>query len=441
LLIAEPKLFASKSVRASTFSDVHVRALHCAGRFLPWRPIVGIELSLGGGRVPVHVWTRDVDQNAIDQLRLIAQLPIVHGHIAAMPDVHGGHGATVGTVIPTRAALIPAAVGVDIGCGMLAARTTLVAADLPDGLYRLRRKLEEAVPIGFGQHAASKVRGSEQQRLARRLGSRLAALVGKHPGVTKMLRRFDDTWVCQLGTLGGGNHFIELCLDEVQRVWIMLHTGSRGIGNALGSYFIEAARKDMRRHRLNLPSEELAYVCDGSTLFDDYVEAVGWAQDYAALNRQRILTLLVDELRAQLPAFEVDEAVIDCHHNYVACETHFGESLWITRKGEIRAGAGDPGIVPGSMGAQSYIVRGLGEPQSYCSCAHGAGRRLSRGAARRRFTAADVEVQTRGLECRKDGGVIDEIPAAYKPIDEVMAQQRDLVEVLHTLRQVLCIKG
>jgi len=261
----------------------------------------------------------------------------------------------------------------------------------------------------------------------------------------KMQRRFDETWVCQLGTLGGGNHFIELCLDEEQRVWVMLHSGSRGIGNVIGRYFIEAARKDMMRHHVNLPDRDLAYFTEGSAWFDDYVEAVDWAQDYALLNRREMMRLILDVLQQQLSpsihAWKVEDEAINCHHNYVARETHWGEQLYVTRKGAISARDGEMGIIPGSMGAKSYIVRGLGNPESLCSCSHGAGRRMSRTAAKRKFSRQDLEEQTRNVECRKDGGVIDEIPGAYKDIDVVMANQSDLVEVAHTLKQVLCVKG
>ncbi|WP_148715947.1 RtcB family protein [Chitinolyticbacter meiyuanensis] len=393
------------------------------------------------GRVPVKVWTDEIESAAIQQLKNVAQLPIVHGHVAAMPDVHLGIGATVGSVIPTRGAIIPAAVGVDIGCGMNAVRTSLTAADLPDNLARLRSNIEAGVPVGFNQHAWDKVRGSAHQRAARPLDDRLDRIVGKHPGLMKMQRQFAQAWICQIGTLGGGNHFIELCLDEADRVWIMLHSGSRGTGNVIGRYFIEAAKKDMRRHKVNLPDRDLAYLSEGSTLFDDYVEALEWAQDYALVNRREMMRLVVEAMRPQLPAFTLTDEAINCHHNYVAREEHDGERLFITRKGAIAAHAGQLGIIPGSMGAKSYIVRGLGNSESFCSCSHGAGRRMSRSEAKRRFNRFDLAAQTEGVECRKDGGVVDEIPGAYKDIDAVMAQQTDLVEIVHTLKQVLCIKG
>ncbi|WP_374539628.1 RtcB family protein [Chitinimonas taiwanensis] len=397
--------------------------------------------TLAGQQVPVKIWTDEIEFAAIQQLKNVAALPIVRGHIAAMPDVHLGIGATVGSVIPTRAAIIPAAVGVDIGCGMNAVRTTLTASDLPDSLARLRSAVEAMVPVGFAQHAWDKVRGSKHQRAARPLDDRLDRIVGKHPGLMKMQRQFAQSWICQIGTLGGGNHFIELCLDEAQRVWIMLHSGSRGTGNVIGRYFIEAARKDMQRHQQQLPDRDLAYFSAGSSLFDDYVEAVDWAQDYALTNRREMMRLVVEALQAHLPPFKLSDEAINCHHNYVQQETHFGEKLFITRKGAISAQLGELGIIPGSMGAKSFIVRGLGNPESFCSCSHGAGRRMSRSEAKHRFDQFDLREQTAGVECRKDGGVVDEIPAAYKDIDTVMTQQTDLVEIVHTLKQVMCIKG
>lgn len=406
---------------------------------------MGIQLTLNKGRVPVKVWTRDIESEALQQLINVSQLPIVHGHIAAMPDVHAGIGATVGSVIATRSAIIPAAVGVDIGCGMNAVRLSLNASHLPDSLRRVRGAIEDAVPVGFNQHAASKVRGSKRERVARVLDQRLDIIVGKHPGLMKMQRRFSETWTCQLGTLGGGNHFIELCVDESHNLWVMLHSGSRGIGNVIGRYFIEAARKDMRRHQVNLPDRDLAYLSEGSELFDDYVEAVHWAQEYAMLNRQEMMRLILEVLRAELSdsitPWTVEDEAINCHHNYVAFERHWDQDVYVTRKGAISAREGELGIIPGSMGAKSYIVRGLGNPHSLWSCSHGAGRRMSRTAAKRKFNRIDLEAQTQGVECRKDGGVIDEIPGAYKDIDEVMANQTDLVEVVHTLKQVLCVKG
>ena len=402
---------------------------------------MAIHLTLNKGRVPVKIWTRELEPEALQQLINLSQLPIIPHPIAVMPDVHAGKGATVGSVIPTVAGIIPAAVGVDIGCGMCAVRLTLKSSDLPENLHPVRNAIEAAVPTGFNQHERSKVRGSAHARKARHMSDRLDVIVGKHPGIMKMQRHFNETWACQLGTLGGGNHFIELCLDEAGQVWVMLHSGSRGIGNVIGRYFIAAAQKDIRRRRVNLPDRDLAYFSEGSELFDDYMEALDWAQDYALENRRMLLALTLGALAEILPTFKASGEVIDCHHNYVARETHFGERLYITRKGAIHAGEGEPGIVPGSMGAKSFIVRGLGNSVSYDSCAHGAGRRMSRSKARRHYSRHDLVAQTEGIECRKDGGILDEIPGAYKDIDEVMANQSDLVEVVHTLKQVLCVKG
>ena len=400
-----------------------------------------IKLTLNKGRVPVKVWTHDIEHEAMQQLINTSQLPISHSHIAVMPAVHGGIGATVGSVIPTLGAVIPAAVGVDIGCGMNAVRLSLKASDLPDSLHAVRSAIEREVPVGFAQHTWSKVRGAGLERAARTLNQRLDDIVAKHPGLMKMQRRFTETWICQVGSLGGGNHFIEVCIDEAQHVWIMLHSGSRGLGNVMGRYFIERAKKDMMRHRVNLPDQDLAYFSEGSENFDDYVEAVGWAQDYAWLNRREMLRLVVEAIKPILPPFKLTSEAINCHHNYVAREEHYGARVFVTRKGAIRAGEGELGIIPGSMGAKSYIVRGLGNAESFCSCSHGAGRRMSRTKAKKMFSQFDLQTQTAGVECRKDSGVIDEIPGAYKDIDTVMDNQRDLVEVVHTLKQVVCIKG
>jgi len=400
-----------------------------------------IHRTIDTSRVPVHLWTEDIEHEALQQLINVAQLPIVHSHVAAMPDVHSGIGATVGSVIPTRNAIIPAAVGVDIGCGMNAVRLTLTGGQLPESLARIRSAIEAAVPVGFAQHDYDKVRGTAHARAARPFSDRLDRIVGKHPGVSKMQRQFERTWISQLGSLGGGNHFIEVCLDERGAVWVMLHSGSRGIGNVLGRYFIAAARKDMERHQHNLPDRDLAYFSEGSGLFDDYVEAVEWAQDYAAANRRQMMELILAAIAPHLPAFKPSSEAINCHHNYVAREEHFGQRVFLTRKGAISAREGELGIIPGSMGAKSYIVRGRGNAQSFHSCSHGAGRRMSRTATKKRFNQFDLAAQTEGVECRKDSGVIDEIPGAYKDIDQVMANQTDLVEVVHTLKQVLCVKG
>jgi tRNA-splicing ligase RtcB (3'-phosphate/5'-hydroxy nucleic acid ligase) len=396
-----------------------------------------VQQTIEGGRVPVRVWTHDLDAATRAQLQNVAQLPIVHRHVAAMPDVHLGKGATVGSVIATKSAIIPAAVGVDIGCGMCAACTTLTVQDLDaKTLKKVFDQISRDVPLGFEQH------GDERRHVdaALPLEPGLARITAKHPGVLGRAGKRSH-WVNQLGTLGGGNHFIEVCLDEAGRVWVMLHSGSRGIGNAIGTYFIELARRDMERLDTQLPDRDLAYLTEGTEQFDDYVEAVGWAQDYARRNREVMLGLVLAAVRRHTRPFEVVTEAIQCHHNYVERERHFGEDLWVTRKGAIRAGRGELGIIPGSMGARSYIVRGKGNPESFESSAHGAGRRLSRNAAAKQFNEKDLAAQTEGVVCRKDRGVVDEIPAAYKPIDEVMANQTDLVDVVHTLKQVLCVKG
>jgi tRNA-splicing ligase RtcB len=396
-----------------------------------------IRQTLATDHVPVRIWTDDVDEASKRQLTNIAGLPFVHHHVAAMPDVHLGIGATIGSVIATRKAIIPAAVGVDIGCGMVAARLSIGANDLDERtLKRVFEQITRDVPVGKAQHAPKRALADA----ARPFAPGLDALVARHPQLLKSFGKSSD-WVRQMGTLGGGNHFIEVCLDEDDRVWVMLHSGSRGVGNAIADYFIRLARKDMERWMIQLPDRDLAYFPEGSEHFDDYVTAVHWAQDYAMANRQAMLALVLDALACHLPPFEVTTEAVNCHHNYVAREHHYGHDVWVTRKGAIRAREGDLGIVPGSMGARSYIVRGKGCAESFCSSAHGAGRRMSRTAATKTFTVADLAAQTAGVVCRKDRGVLDEIPGAYKDIDTVMANQRDLTEVLHTLKQVVCVKG
>ncbi|HLS86502.1 MAG TPA: RtcB family protein [Burkholderiales bacterium] len=393
--------------------------------------------EIADGGVPVKIYTGEIEPQAREQLLNVARLPIVHHHVAAMPDVHLGIGATVGSVIPTVKAVIPAAVGVDIGCGMIASRLSLKGEDLDEkSLRKAFGQIARDVPVGFAQHRDRDVRA----HAARKFDRGLRRILERHPGIERRMGR-SSSWVNQMGTLGGGNHFIELCLDEADAAWVMLHSGSRGIGNAIGSYFIELAKRDLERSSLRLPDENLAYLSEGAQHFDDYVEAVGWAQDYAAANRDEMMQLVLAALERHLPPFEVTQEAVNCHHNYVARERHFGETVWLTRKGAIRAREGELGIIPGSMGARSYIVRGKGNAESFHSCAHGAGRRMSRNAAKKKFSVKDLEQQTRGVICRKDPGVLDEIPGAYKDIDEVMANQSDLVEVVHTLKQVLCVKG
>lgn len=386
---------------------------------------------------PVKVWASDLDPYTERQLRNAASLPIMHHHVAAMPDAHGGVGATVGSVLATRKAIIPAAVGVDIGCGMIAARLSLTANDVDEAsLRRVFDQISRDVPVGRAQHCEDRA----CVEAAKAFEPRLNRLTERHPQLLKTFGRFSN-WVFQIGTLGSGNHFIEVCLDEDGHAWVMLHSGSRGIGNAIGSYFIALAREDMLRLDSRLPDRDLAYFEEGTGYFGDYVEAVSWAQGYAARNREEMLALVLAALRRHLPAFDVTDEVVNCHHNYVAYERHYGADVWVTRKGAIRAGRGELGIVPGSMGTRSFIVRGLGNPESFESSAHGAGRRMSRTQARHEFSEADLAAQTEGVICRKDKGVVDEIPGAYKDIDQVMASQSDLTEIVHTLKQVLCVKG
>ena len=394
----------------------------------------------------VRFWTEGVpvEHDALNQIRNIASLPIVAGHVAIMPDVHLGKGATVGSVIPTRGAIIPSAVGVDIGCGMCAVKTTLTASDLPNSLARLRAKIESLVPVGFSNHDKPlRADGEGLQGIA--LGRRMDSLHERFDKVRILERvgKFDAPRVWkQLGTLGGGNHFVEVCLDEHQNVWVMLHSGSRNVGKTIGEVAITTARGQASKNQVHLPDRDLAWLDEGSAEFDEYVEGLMWAQDYAALNRDLMLFNVMKAMREEFgrDIGSTDQAV-NCHHNYANMEEHFANKVWITRKGAVSARAGEMGIIPGSMGAKSFIVRGKGNADAYCSCSHGAGRRLSRNAAKRQYNLDDLARQTAGVECRKDGGVLDEIPGAYKDIDVVMAAQADLVEVVATLKQVLCIKG
>ncbi len=405
-----------------------------------------IELS-GHGRVPIKAWVKGValEKEAEKQLNNVASLPIIYKWIAVMPDVHWGMGATVGSVIPTIGAIIPAAVGVDIGCGMVACQTTLKAEDLPDDLSSLRTAIERTVPHGRTAGGGKTDRGAwnsppkDQIKAWSRLQQGYKQITERHP----KLDNGHVNHINHLGTLGTGNHFIEVCLDEDNCVWVLLHSGSRGVGNRIGTYFIELAKKDMRKHLADLPDQDLAYFKEGADHFDDYVRAVGWAQDFAATNRalmlDAVLTALANE--PHLASFSATEKVINCHHNYVQKEQHFGSDVLVTRKGAVRAGRGEWGIIPGSMGASSFIVRGLGNPDSFESCSHGAGRLMSRSQAKKQFSLEDHIKATDGIECRKDAEVIDETPGAYKPIDAVMEAQSDLVEIVHRLRQVVVVKG
>ena len=395
-------------------------------------------------RAPIKAWTRGVpiEDAAMTQLRNVASLPFIHHHVAVMPDVHWGMGATVGSVIPTLGAIIPAAVGVDIGCGMMAVRTSICAEHLPDSLGPIRNAIEAAVPHGRTDNGGRNDVGSWQGEppavaMAKwaELEAGYAAVVERNP------KAGHPRGPGHLGTLGTGNHFIEVCLDEAGAVWVMLHSGSRGVGNRFGTYFIERAKQEMRRWFINLPDQDLAYFPEGSEGFGDYFKAVSWAQRYARAKREVMMERVLEVLKAHFPDLEATAEAVNCHHNYVSREHHFGKDVYLTRKGAVRAGEGELGIIPGSMGARSFIVRGKGNPDSFCTCSHGAGRAMSRTEAKRRFTVEDHVRATQGVECRKDAEVIDETPMAYKDIDAVMAAQADLVEIVHTLRQVVCVKG
>lgn len=401
--------------------------------------------------VPVKLWTKhlttpyphNVEHDALVQLDNLSGMPFIFKHVAAMPDCHWGNGTSVGTVFATQGAVIPAAVGVDIGCGMMAQKLNLFASELPDNLFAIRSAIEKAVPHGRTNNGGPGDRGAwgePPDHIVREyltnLHGEYLRITGKHPKI------HHPSTVNHLGTLGTGNHFIEVCLDEEQRVWVMLHSGSRGIGAKIGAHFIAKAKEDMEKWFITLPDANLAYLPEGSPNFGDYMQAVGWAQDYAMWNREHMMNATIKAIQSELPQTLRDcEEAINCHHNYVSREYHFGTNALITRKGAVRARAGDLGIIPGSMGAKSYIVRGLGNAESFHSCSHGAGRRMSRTEARKTYSVLDHISATQGVECRKDEDVIDETPMAYKNIDEVMESQKDLVEVVHTLKQVVCVKG
>jgi tRNA-splicing ligase RtcB (3'-phosphate/5'-hydroxy nucleic acid ligase) len=389
--------------------------------------------TINGRNVPIRMWApaNEVDSKVIAQLKNVAALPWVAHHVAVMPDVHLGKGATVGSVIAMRGAVAPAAVGVDIGCGMAAVETSLKASDLPDDLRRLRLAIEAAIPVGRNAHdqPAWERAGDELRAAGQALMDRYAGLGAHvHPGTVS----------AQIGTLGGGNHFIEVCLDSKDSVWLMLHSGSRHVGKELAEHHMRIAQR--LRHNEALEDRELAVFLAGTPAFDAYRRDLFWAQEYARFNRETMLRLLAEIVRRFWPRVTMAEP-ISCHHNYVAEEVHYGDELLVTRKGAIRAGRGELGIIPGSMGTKSYIVRGLGNAASFESASHGAGRRMSRSEARRRFNLADLAEQTEGVECRKDSGVIDEAPKAYKNIDRVMEQQQDLVEIVAELKQIVCVKG
>ena len=397
-----------------------------------------------GGLIKAWIDGVSVEAQARAQLDNIAAMPFIHKHVAIMPDCHWGMGATVGSVIPTKGAIIPAAVGVDIGCGMMAHRTSLVASDLPDSLSALRSEIEQAIPHGRTDNGGENDRGAWNDPSAvavakfAGLSEGLADIVARHPKIERAAGRAHR----HIGTLGTGNHFVEICLDEADRVWIMLHSGSRGIGNNIGTYFINLAKQDMRRYFVNLPDQDLAYLPEGTDHFNEYMKAVNWAQRFARANREVMMEAATAALSRAVPKpFVTDQEAVNCHHNYVSREKHYGDEVMVTRKGAVSAKEGELGIIPGSMGAKSFIVRGMGNRESFCSCSHGAGRAMSRTEAKKRFTLADHEAATAGVECRKDEDVIDETPAAYKDIDAVMAAQADLVEIVHTLKQVVCVKG
>ena len=401
-----------------------------------------------GQRVPIKAWVDGVpvEPEALDQLKNVSQLPFVYKHVAVMPDVHWGMGATVGSVIATKGAIIPAAVGVDIGCGMMALKTNLKSSDLPDNLHKVRTDIERMVPHGRTNDGQVGDRGAWHDVpehvafLFMGFNMTYQRIIEKHPAVEQ--RRHP---VHHLGTLGTGNHFIEVCIDDQQDVWVMLHSGSRGIGNRIGTYFIQQAKREMEKYHITpyLPDTNLSYLVEHTELYDDYVKAVHWAQEFALLNRKIMMGITMDALRLHFPDIKIslDSMAVNCHHNYVEMENHFGENVHVTRKGAVRAREGDFGVIPGSMGAKSFIVKGKGCKSSFNSCSHGAGRRMSRKEAKRKFTLEQHNNATKGVECRRDADVIDETPMAYKDIDAVMNAQGDLVEVVRTLKQVVCVKG
>ena len=387
----------------------------------------------------VKHWTEgvQVDAKTIEQALNVAKLPFIHKHVALMPDCHLGIGATIGSVIPTKKAIIPSAVGVDLGCGMMAAKLNITADDLPENLSDFRLSIEKMIPVGNGKGGSHKYAPTDSLNKWRAITDDFEKITDKHPKIKPSVNPAE-----QIGTLGGGNHFIEVCLDENNDVWLMLHSGSRGIGNKIGTYFIALAKEEMHRLNIRLPDKNLAFFKEETPLFDDYWFALKWAQDYAKKNREAMMKNLLESVDDALKKpVKIVEAEINCHHNYAAIENHFGENIYVTRKGAIRAEKGEMGIIPGSMGAKSYIVRGKGNADSFHSCSHGAGRAMSRSEAKERFSVEEHINATKGIECRKDKGVIDETPSAYKNIDAVMAAQTDLVEPVHTLKQVLCVKG
>ena len=384
-------------------------------------------------RTFVKAWVKGVpiEQEAIAQALRTAAMPFVFKHVALMPDAHVGIGATVGTVIATRGAVVPAAVGVDIGCGMIAVQTKLTANQLPDNLNKLRLSLEQSIPVGQGKHHKATPESKRAHKAFENLQPRLTHLLKKIDWETDI-----DNCANQIGTLGGGNHFVEVCRDGGDNVWVVLHSGSRGIGNLLGRFFIESAKSKMAEHLIKLEDPNLAYLSEEWPEFTEYLDAVMWGQDYAAQNRQVMLQNLLAKT-----GWETCGEVVNCHHNYISRENHFGEDVLVTRKGAVRASKGMKGIIPGSMGVGTFIVEGLGNPESFDSCSHGAGRKMSRTAARKAIGLDDHIEATRHVECRKDEGVIDESPGAYKDLNAVMEAQQTLVKPLAKLEPIICIKG
>lgn len=418
----------------------------------PPAPIINQGIVMGGyvftqtNNHPIKHWTNGVllDPRAAEQLENIASLPFIHKHVAVMPDVHWGMGATIGSVIATKGAIVPAAVGVDIGCGMMAYQTTLTANDLPDNLKAIRSDIEAAVPHGRTDNGGANDKGgygetvqNPHSRRWDRIVDGYEEIIAKHPKA----KSFNNH--SHMGTLGTGNHFIELCLDENNAIWVMLHSGSRGAGNRIGMYFIEKAKREMERYYIDtyLVDKDLSYFVEHTEIFDDYVYAVQWAQDFALENRKAIMDSILGVLHRHLPNFSITSEAVNCHHNYISRENHFGSNVWVTRKGAVRARVKDLGIIPGSMGTGSFIVKGLGNKDSFCSCSHGAGRVMSRGEANRTISLEQHAKAMEGIEARLDKDVLDESPAAYKDIGAVMAAQDDLVEIAYKLRQVLNVKG
>lgn len=388
-------------------------------------------------KVPVKIWSElhTVESSALDQLKNIASLPFVFKHVAAMPDVHLGKGATVGSVVATKGAVIPAAVGVDIGCGMLAIKLEFPLEIIKERVSEIRSAIEAAVPVG---HESNKSLSKSVENWTGWKAWDSLYATKLHRIQEKDLK---DKAARQLSSLGGGNHFIELCEDTEGNCWIMLHSGSRNIGKTLAEIHIDRAKDSMKKLFITLPDPDLAYFAESTPEYDYYIKDLIWAQDYAAQNREVMIENILVSISKVLGIQVLTSTRINCHHNYASKENHYGENVLITRKGAVRARQGDMGIIPGSMGTKSYIVEGLGNKESFMSCSHGAGRRMSRSEAKRRFTLEDLTSQTEGVNCRKDGGVLDEIPGAYKNIDEVMENQKDLVKIVATLKQFMCIKG